>query len=60
MSKKAWTIAVLPGDGIGPEVVEAAVSVLQDVSREFGFHVDLIEFPFGGAAIDATGKPLPE
>jgi 3-isopropylmalate dehydrogenase len=60
MSTKAWTIAVLPGDGIGPEVVEAAVSVLQDCSREFGFHVDLVEFPFGGVAIDGCGKPLPE
>jgi 3-isopropylmalate dehydrogenase len=60
MSQKAWTIAVLPGDGIGPEVVEAAVSVLQDCSREFGFHVDLVEFPFGGVAIDGCGKPLPQ
>ena len=60
MSAKSWTIAVLPGDGIGPEVVEAAVSVLQDCSREFSFRVDLVEFPFGGVAIDRTGKPLPQ
>jgi 3-isopropylmalate dehydrogenase len=59
MTRKSWTIAVLPGDGIGPEVVAAAVSVLQDCAREFGFTVDLIELPFGGAAIDASGEPLP-
>jgi 3-isopropylmalate dehydrogenase len=59
MTRKSWTIAVLPGDGIGPEVISAAVSVLQDCAREFGFTVDLIELPFGGAAIDASGEPLP-
>jgi 3-isopropylmalate dehydrogenase len=59
MTRKSWTIAVLPGDGIGPEVVRAAVSVLQDCSRAFGFAVDLVESPFGGAAIDDSGQPLP-
>jgi 3-isopropylmalate dehydrogenase len=60
MSRPSWTIAVLPGDGIGPEVTRAATSILQDCAREFGFQVDLVEYPFGGIAIDKTGKPLPQ
>src|SRR5580700_7977745 len=60
MTRKSWTVAVLPGDGIGPEVIAAAVSILQDCAREFGFAVDLVELPFGGAAIDAAGEPLPQ
>ena len=60
MSRKSWTIAVLPGDGIGPEVIRAAVSVLQDCACAFGFTVDLLELPFGGAGIDASGEPLPQ
>ena len=53
-------IAVLPGDGIGPEVTAAAVSVLQAVAErhrhEFRFEQHLV----GGCAIDATGEALPE
>jgi len=47
-------VAVLPGDGIGPEVTAAAMSVLQACVP-----VDLKEGLIGGAAIDATGEPLP-
>jgi 3-isopropylmalate dehydrogenase len=60
MSQKQWTLAVLPGDGIGPEVTRAAVDVLQDCARKFSFHVDLVELPFGGTAIDDYGQPLPQ
>ena len=49
-------IVTLPGDGIGPEVTEAAVQVLRAVDDGFAFHAE----PVGGAAIDATGNPLPE
>ena len=49
------TIALLPGDGIGPEVVASAVEVLRALD-DFTFS----EFPVGGAAIDATGSPLPD
>jgi 3-isopropylmalate dehydrogenase len=52
MSKK---IAVLPGDGIGPEVTAEAVKVLRASGAELEFHEALI----GGAAYDATGDPLP-
>lgn len=53
-------VAVLPGDGIGPEVIGQAVRVLQAVAARFGHSFELREAPFGGCAIDATGKPLPD
>jgi 3-isopropylmalate dehydrogenase len=57
MSKK---ILVLPGDGIGPEIVNEAVKVLATLRDDFGLDVDLDEALVGGAAIDATGGPLPD
>jgi 3-isopropylmalate dehydrogenase len=57
MSKK---ILVLPGDGIGPEIVHEAVKVLAKLRDDFGLDLDLDEALVGGAAIDATGGPLPE
>lgn len=57
MTKK---IAVLAGDGIGPEIVAEAVKVLKCLEREYEFKVDLEEGLVGGAAIDATGGPLPQ
>src|SRR5690242_3649044 len=52
-------IVVLPGDGIGPEVTAAAVAVLRAVARVHGHRFDLHEHAIGGAAIDASGEPLP-
>ncbi|GIV89014.1 MAG: 3-isopropylmalate dehydrogenase [Chloroflexus sp.] len=52
-------IAVLPGDGIGPEVVAEGVKVLQAVAARFGHTFTLREGLIGGCAIDATGEPLP-
>lgn len=52
-------IVLLPGDGIGPEIVKVAVSVLKACAAEFGHHFEFAEFPFGGSAIDAAGMPLP-
>ena len=52
-------IALLPGDGIGPEVTRAAAAVLRECAHEFSHQFDMHEFPIGGAAIDATGTPLP-
>ena len=57
MSKK---ILVLPGDGIGPEIVNEASKVLDTLCGEFGLDVEMDEALAGGAAIDATGVPLPE
>jgi len=54
-----FKIVVLPGDGVGPEIIEAAVKVLQDVGKKYGHTFDLYHGLIGGAAIDATGVPLP-
>jgi 3-isopropylmalate dehydrogenase len=53
------TIAVLPGDGIGPEVTRAAVQVLEDCAKSFEHKFEFRDFAFGGAAIDRFGTPLP-
>jgi len=57
MSKK---ILILPGDGIGPEIVTEAVKVLADLRDEHGLDITMDEALVGGAAIDATGGPLPD
>jgi len=57
---KARKIAVLPGDGIGPEVMAEARKVLDAVSESFGVHFELEEADVGGIAIDHTGGPLPD
>src|SRR6202047_4912276 len=54
------TIVLLAGDGIGPEVTRAAVTVLREAAHEFHHQFDFAEFPLGGAAIDVTGTPLPD
>ncbi len=53
-------IALLPGDGIGPEVVAAAREVLDAVGERFGHELHFEEALIGGAAIDAAGVPLPD
>ena len=53
-------IVVLPGDGIGPEVTAAAVGVLQAIANRYGHDFHFEECLIGGAAIDATGEPLPQ
>ncbi len=53
-------IAVLPGDGIGVEVIREAVRVLQAVGKGAGVGFELEEGIIGGAAIDALGTPLPD
>ena len=49
----------MPGDGIGVDVADSAVRVLNCVAEKFGHQFDLSEALIGGAAIDATGDPLP-
>ncbi|WFD33557.1 3-isopropylmalate dehydrogenase [Malassezia cuniculi] len=57
---QVWERVVLPGDGIGPEVVEQAVRVLQRVSdKSSAFKLEMTSYDFGGAAIDSAGEPLP-
>ena len=57
---KNYKIAVLPGDGIGPEVMKEAVRVLDVVSKKFGFDVNAKWANVGGAAYDESCSPLPE
>jgi 3-isopropylmalate dehydrogenase len=52
-------IALLPGDGIGPEVLAAAARVLEECGNQFGHRFEWTEYPVGGAAIDRVGSPLP-
>ena len=55
-----YKITLLKGDGIGPEIVNQAVKVLDCVAEKFGFGVTYDEALLGGCAIDATGGPLPD
>ena len=55
-----YNIVLLKGDGIGPEIVNEAVKVLDKTAEKFGFEVNYDEALLGGCAIDATGVPLPQ
>ena len=54
-----YEIAVIPGDGIGPDVVREALGVLETVGARFGREFHFTSHLMGGAAIDAEGLPLP-
>ena len=54
------TIAVIRGDGIGPEIVSEAMGVLDAVAKKFGHTFTYQEAPMGGCAIDEFGVPLPD
>ena len=54
-----FNLAVLPGDGIGPEVIAEGIKVLQAINKRFGHEFNLNYNMVGGAAIDKTGKALP-
>jgi len=58
--KPNYRIAVLAGDGIGPEIMAEAVQVLDLVQRRFDFRLELVEADVGGVAIDRHGRALPE
>src|SRR5215469_4288695 len=53
-------IAVLPGDGVGPEVCREAVRLLRALNSFYNCEFEIKERPIGGVAIQATGSPLPE
>lgn len=63
-SKKALSdvkkIAVLPGDGIGPEIMEQAVKIIKTISETTNMRFELVTGDVGGVAIDKYGNPLPE
>lgn len=54
-----YRITLLPGDGIGPEIMNVAVDVLMVIQKQFDIQFEFQEALIGGAAIDATGEPLP-
>lgn len=54
-----YKIAVLPGDGIGPEVMKEAIKVMDIVSKKCGIQFDCTYADVGGAALDSSGEPLP-
>ena len=57
---KNYNIVVLKGDGIGPEIVDEALKVLDATGEKYGFKFNYDYQLIGGAAIDATGEPLPQ
>ena len=60
MQDNTLKFAVLPGDYIGPEVMTAALDVLEAALKGTDYKTEYSEFHVGGAAIDTTGKALPE
>ena len=57
---KTYNIAVIPGDGTGPEVTAEAVKVLHTAAQKFGFSLNMTEYDFGGDRYLETGEVLPE
>ena len=55
-----YKVTVLKGDGIGPEIVDECIKVLDRTGEKFGFSIDYDYQLLGGCAIDATGEPFPE
>ena len=55
-----FNIALMPGDGIGPEIVAGAVSVLDKISEKYGHKFNYTEVAIGGCAIDKFGTSLPQ
>jgi len=60
MSQKTYPVAVIAGDGTGPEVVTEAIKVLKAASRRFDFSLEFHSFPFGGEHYKKTGETLPD
>jgi len=60
MSDRAWTVACLAGDGVGPELMAETSRVLAEVARLHAFHLDDVHLPFGGEALTRYGHPLPQ
>jgi 3-isopropylmalate dehydrogenase len=56
---QSYRITLLPGDGIGPEIIAVAVDVLKVIGEQLDIGFEFQEALIGGAAIDATGEPLP-
>ena len=57
---KERKLLLLPGDGIGPEIIKEAVKVCDSISKKFGHEIKWNYALVGAAAIDVTGNPYPE
>ncbi len=57
---KTYNIAVIGGDGIGPEVVSGAIAVMEHIAQKRGFKFEFKHYLAGGCAIDAKNEPLPQ
>lgn len=57
---RSYKVTLLPGDGIGPEILKGAVEVLKVIGEQEGIDFQFTEALVGGSALDATGVPLPE
>ena len=55
-----FNIAVIPGDGIGPEVTQQSINILNALAQEFGHKFNYTYCLMGAVAIDKTGNPLPD
>ncbi|MCK5288798.1 MAG: 3-isopropylmalate dehydrogenase, partial [Candidatus Omnitrophica bacterium] len=60
MNDKNYKIAVIPGDGTGPEVVKEGLKVLEATAANFGFKYETVNYDFGGERYLKTGEVLPE
>mmetsp|Transcript_20600 Transcript_20600/g.59798 ORF Transcript_20600/g.59798 Transcript_20600/m.59798 type:complete len:126 (-) Transcript_20600:135-512(-) len=58
--KDSYSVTLLPGDGIGPEITAATKGVLATLCERCGFEIELKEALIGGAAIDAKNDPFPD
>ncbi|HDD65071.1 MAG TPA: 3-isopropylmalate dehydrogenase, partial [Firmicutes bacterium] len=58
--KKVYKIGVIPGDGIGPEIIREGIKVLKAVAEKFDFSLEFIEYDFGGERYLKTGETLPD
>ncbi len=57
---KLYKIGVIPGDGVGPEIIKTGMTVLESASEKFGFSIDPIYYDFGGERYLKTGETLPD
>lgn len=55
-----YNIVALPGDGIGPEILNGSLSLLEIISNKYNFNYQIEHHEFGGASIDTFGEPLTE
>ncbi|MCM8817219.1 MAG: isocitrate/isopropylmalate family dehydrogenase, partial [Candidatus Omnitrophica bacterium] len=58
--RKIYKIGVIPGDGVGPEIIDAGLKVLMAASQKFNFSLETVFYDFGGERYLKTGETLPD